>query len=798
MRGRPLLLFCLLFMAGIFLSDALGNAGFSGVPPSDTSLETLHEAMIAGEVSEARATDYSFQIILNNSYLITRSEQIPIEKCIAYTKEISTVPQGALVLLSGEAALFDEPRNPGEFDLRRYYRTRHINLQLKNAHVIRMEEPSFSLSGSISRLRAVFSGILSRAGGEEAAYFQSLLLGEKDEISKEAKQVFLLSGILHIFSISGLHISLLGMGLYRLLHKTALSVPVSGLVSSALILLYGLLTGDGVSTLRALVMFLAAVFAKILGRIYDPLSALSLSAILILSDSPAYLWDTAFLLSFGAVLGVSAVSPAMKAVIFNQEAREPKRIRRPAFLRFILCLPLIQLVKKRKSSGKNALAGSLSVFLTTLPIVLTGFGEVSLWGLLLNFVVLPFLPVVLLAGIGALAAGLLYEPAAGLLLLPGRLVLRGYLYLSQAAAALPLGVWIPGCPKPGQVAAYYALLAAGLFLLPELRTRIGENNRKKDRLLVLILLGLAVLILSLHPLNGLSVTCLDVGQGDCIIVQTKENACLLIDCGSTNKAMVGQHRLLPYLLHEGISYIDAIFVSHTDEDHINGIRELLEMIRDRRTAIRAGQLVLPDLQEAPEKWNSLKELAEEAGLSVTTAGCGDAFRTGNLSLRVLNPEKPEEPQLPNGKDPEKDPVKYPAGKENSGQNDDNIGPDLNENSLVLELEYGEFSALFTGDIGEETEKKLLPQIEDVVLLKTAHHGSRNSTCEAFLSEASPEIAVISCAEVNSYGHPAPETVARLQEAGAQVEYTMKSGAVTIWTDGKQYRTERFLNASAPP
>ena len=117
--------------------------------------------------------------------------------------------------------------------------------------------------------------------------------------------------------------------------------------------------------------------------------------------------------------------------------------------------------------------------------------------------------------------------------------------------------------------------------------------------------------------------------------------------------------------------------------------------------------------------------------------------------------------------------------------------------MVIELEHKGFRGIFTGDIGMETEKKLLGSLRDVDFLKTAHHGSRYSTGEEFLKQAKPELAVISCSDSNTYGHPSPETTLRLKEEGVQVEYTMKSGAITMGTDGEQIWVERFCEREEP-
>ena len=258
---------------------------------------------------------------------------------------------------------------------------------------------------------------------------------------------------------------------------------------------------------------------------------------------------------------------------------------------------------------------------------------------------------------------------------------------------------------------------------------------------------------------------LDVGQGDGIVVEIENRWNILIDGGSTNKNELGKYQLLPYLKSRGISRLDGIYVSHTDEDHISGVRELLEFVEKDLTSLRIENLILPkwsDIQEN-KNYRELTELAESAGVRVLTVKAGDEIRYGTVRLKVLWPESTA------------------SGKE------------VNEDAMVLEMISKDFKGLFTGDIGADTEKKLLAAggLEDVDCLKVGHHGSRYSTTEAFLEKIKPEVAIISCSLTNTYGHPSPETVERLKAAGSQVEYTMKNGAITVETDGKKLKIGRF-------
>ena len=275
-----------------------------------------------------------------------------------------------------------------------------------------------------------------------------------------------------------------------------------------------------------------------------------------------------------------------------------------------------------------------------------------------------------------------------------------------------------------------------------------------------MLLGIFIMVYKKSP--DFEIVCLDVGQGDGLVLRTGEGENFLIDCGSTSEKNIGQYALIPFLKNEGISYLEGIFVSHTDQDHINGIEELLAGIADKMTAIRVENVILPKWTKKDEAYLEIEKLASEAGATVRYVNTGDVLKTDELRIEVLHPQK-----------------KSP-------------GADANEEGIVLKVEYHDFSGLFMGDVGEEVEKELLPLLEDVDFLKVGHHGSRYSTSETFLREIKPELAVISCGEDNGYGHPAPETVERLESAGCQVKYTMESGAVTIHMEGNVLAAEGFI------
>lgn len=476
--------------------------------------------------------------------------------------------------------------------------------------------------------------------------------------------------------------------------------------------------------MRAVTMFLLAVGARLLGRCYDMVTALAAAAIGLLLDAPANLLGSGFWLSFGAVLGIGVISPV--------------------FLE----------ITQAKKKGTKALLSSLCVQLVTLPAVLYFYGEVSIVGLFLNLFVLPTVGVVLLSGVCGCLLGLLFPEMAALVFLPGRLLLWIYGWLCSMAGKLPFCTWVAGQPSLWQMAVYIALLAAALWA--------GKKGKLHGRAWFVCFLMVGILVIGYRPLGDFSVTCLDVGQGDGIVVETPGRHHFLIDGGSSNKAKLCRYQLLPYLKNQGIRCLDAILISHTDEDHISGVKELLRQMAKGLTSIEAELLVLPKLTEKTEAYRELEHLAEAAEVPVQTAVRGDRFVLDGVKLRVLSP------------------------KEGSP------GKDVNEEAMVVLAEYQDFSGLFTGDIGEETEKELLPFLGKVDFLKVGHHGSAYSSCQEFLEQTAPTVAIISCSDSNRYGHPSQEAVKRLKRAGAQVEFTMKSGAIRLSVRKGKMQVERFL------
>lgn len=784
---RPLCLVCLLFMALLYAAVWFGMPPAWGNPlPAPVRSELQDEVVqICGEVESSQETDDTRILVLSNAILFFHSKKLPIQKAKVTLTENVPVPCGTVLLVSGKLREIPKPRNPGEFDSRTYYSARKIYYSLESAEIQDSSPDYDPIRQKLADLKkGLYEGLLISAG-KDAPTFAAIVLGDRTGLDEETNLLYRMTGIMHLFALSGLHISILGMGLYNVLMKAGAGIWPSSLAAMSFVIPYAVMTGSSFSAIRAVMMFLLAMGGKILGRVYDTLTALAFTAILMLMESPACLYDSGFLMSFMAVAGAAWVLPGITGIVesvpgfqwLGEESAEKTAVAGSFFQ-----TKGKDLLRKGRKAGVKMLLASAAIQLTTLPVTLWFYGEVSLAGIFLNLLILPTAGIVLISAFSTALLGFvgivrggsiwLLISAAKMTAIPGRLFVRLYETMSRMASGLPFCTWIGGRPALWQCAMYYLLLACAVFSAYQYRSRIKNTWVLKGGQLIRFVYKCSFFILLLLALPGIcfrnrslfQIAFLDVGQGDGIVIRTPDGQSFMIDGGSSGKKNLAKYQLMPYLKNQGISYVDAIFISHTDLDHISGVLQLLETISSGLTTIRVGTLVLPDWKDPPDTWTELAKAARTAGAKVVTGHRGDVFQGKDVQFRLISPQSRI------------------------------VAEDINEAGMVMEMTYGNFKALFTGDIGEGTENELLTdgQLEDVDVLKVAHHGSRFSSSDLFLKAVHAETAVISCSENNTYGHPAPETVDRLNEAGCRVEYTMKSGAVTIQTDGERIKVERYI------
>lgn len=693
---------------------------------------------------------------------------------------------GSRIQAEGWIYLFPEATNPGQFDTRNYYLGKNVQAGMKADFVSVTATKNQGLQSIQSMLRKellwlemkLYASLEQVCESRDAGVFQAILLGASRQVEEETKQLYQAGGIAHLLSISGLHISCIAMVIYQAIRRYTGSFLVGMAGGTFFLLCYGIIVGSGASALRAMIMFGGFMGANVTGRKYDLLSGTGLAAILILLQYPMQIYQAGFWMSFLAVAGIGLLNPAVLA--------------------FTGC----------KGKILQSLLFSASVQMSVLPVVLYSSYVCPVYSVLLNLLVVPFAAYLLFSAVGGAFGGLLVRGVGVFLAGTGHYILNWYERLCTQMLELPRARMITGKPELWQVFLYYGVLLFVICLMRRFGTQkkklrnsekstevletgrdlsVGNSFRKGRsmsvgkirstgrflqaeellsaeeihrlyrrrclRLLLVFVSGILLYaMLQKHPDGKLHITMLDVGQGECIHLQLPEGGHIVIDGGSTDVSNPGTYRIEPYLLSQGVREIDLLVVTHPDADHCNGILELLE-----NGQIPVRQLYLARMYAA-DAWAELLACAEERQIPVRYAQAGDGFTFSEVKFTCLHPE--------------------------------NIVVEENDNSVVLRLEYGDFSALFTGDISMEAED-FLGVLEPVTLLKVPHHGSKYSVSTDLLSACTPKAAFISSGPGNLYGHPHEELLRRLETAGCQWYATKKSGALFLETDGSWIEIDTF-------
>jgi competence protein ComEC len=568
----------------------------------------------------------------------------------------------------------------------------------------------------------------------EAELARGFVLGEDDRIDAETVEDFRRAGLSHLLAVSGQNVALLALLVMPLLAALGMPLRTRLIWVIAAIAVYVPLAGGGPSIVRAGVMGTLTLLATLAGRRASRLYGLAIAALVMLAIDPVVAADVGWQLSFAAVLGILACARPLRAAIASRLGSRG--------------LP---------GALADGTAVTVAATLATAPLIAFHFGALSTVTLFANLLALPAVAPAMwlgmLVSIGAQVPGF---PVA----IPNALAAPLLAYIASVAH------W---CGRPhwaylevdlgwsGLLTSYAALVALALAApvllrvcrlagLRRSRRRSGRGT-KRSAVLVALAGGAVVLVLVFArsgsttgaPLSGLRVAVLDVGQGDAILLQPAKAPAILVDGGPPGDGLADKLRDL------GVDSLGVTIVTHEQSDHAGGIEDLLGHFP-------VGRLLYARLSR------QLRASAEAAGVDPARIAAGDGLRSGRLQLSVLWPP--------------------PALLDESL-----AGTDPNLQALVILIRWNRFSMLLTAD-AEAGEVPIDPGPVDV--LKIAHHGSEDAGLDALLDRASPRLAVISVGAGNSYGHPAPPTLAALAENEVQTLRTDRRGTIVLDVDQNSF------------
>lgn len=761
MVKRPLCLYVCLFLLFLVLIQA------AGVPDERSAVlekNRLGEQLIAsgdsetttdvlGRIYKKQESVHGERIYLSDFSVIRSdvlSNNISNSKFFIIAYMNGKIPAdfncGDVVVVRGVCMVPDPVSNIGQYDMNLYLEQQRV-LFLMTKSVILKRAKQTTAEGIARKVYGHLENSFdSICGSDDAALMRAIALGEKEMIPAELKSIYKEGGALHITAVSGLHIGLIGMSVWKILRKRRHSFIFSGAFSSMILFLYCLMTGMSVSALRAFVMFVVWTLAQILGRTNDRLTAVAAGAFVCALRNPACIRDGGFYLSFSCILALALIGPVLKKRAERRKAHG--KIGRFLNRLYRLCIP------------------SIAVQLGTLPVSAYFFYQITPWSFLTNLIVLPCMSVLLAAGMTGCVLGTFSTALGTLAAAPCHYLLSIFKTLCMLERYLPYSVFVTGKPALWQIAAYYFCAAVVFYAL----------NREDHRPLMscswtpFFGLSAAVFVLLLRPPVPFRLIAEDVGQGNGVFIHVEKfphpALNIMIDCGSSTRSHSYTYAMESTLKSLGVRRLDYVFATHGDADHTNGISELLEESKMTLTGPDSGGISIGCLAvtaafessgqaaAVDETLAELMEKAQNAGILVGRIRAGESilYGSGDLRLTCLYPEKQD------------------------------VTEELNQNSLVFMLNYKGFRVLLTGDNEKDGEKTLTERYGSNLkadVLQTGHHGSKNATSEEFLDAVEPDIALISCGRNNRYGHPAGETLERLDKAGVDVFRTDRDGAILL-------------------
>lgn len=710
--------------------------------------------IVQGKIYKIENTAFGTNIYLKGVEVENGEKSVSVKRIFVNTEKIPNVKIGNIIKVRGKLRQFEEAANKGNFDSRKYYLSLGFygkieagTIEVINSDYSGIRQGLYELRMEIiERLEKLCSdnnGIFSIINNKNGI-IGAIILGDKTDLDSDIKELYSVSGIAHILAISGLHISFIGMAIYRLLRRR-FRFLFSAAVSIPVILSFGIMSGFGISTIRAIIMFILKIIGEVLGRKYDAITAISLAGLVLLVQNPFVVCNSGFQMSFGAIIAI------------------------------VLILPIVEEILNTDNKIIKVISANFTISLVMNPILAWNYYELTTFSFLLNIVVVPLMSVVIVSSIVGIFCSCIMFGFGKVVIFPGCGILELYTFLCNIINKSSVASIVVGQPKVTIIIVYYAILLVVLFGLKNIRTKytraekerniikketglVLEKKAKKERrikgqnvkLRLACIVGFLLLNCLIYyiPNPGFYITFIDVGQGDGILIHGDNGTKVMVDGGSTSEKQVAKNCIVPYLKAEGIGTIDYSIITHTDKDHISGILEILENNNSNR--IRIKNLVMPDINMKDDTYNELIEKAKLKKINVLYIKKGDTLSLGKTKIKCIYPETTT------------------------------TASDKNDYCTVLSVKNKTSKILLTGDISKEIEEKIKDDIEEnYTVLKVAHHGSNYSSSEKFLKKVNPKYSIISVGKNNSYGHPGNETMERLRKQGGVIYRTDEKGGITI-------------------
>lgn len=592
-----------------------------------------------------------------------------------------------------------------------------------------------------------------------------ILVGYKDEIPKEVQENFKESNISHILAVSGLHVSYIIIAISKSLEKIQ-GKRKSKITTIFIIILYMFITNFSPSVVRAGLMGIISIVAKLTYNKNDIWTSIAISMLCILVYNPYLILSTGVLLSYGGTIGIIVFQKSISSIL------EKIKFKSQIYKYNAKISRIVDYIQ-------DTLVVSFSAQIVIAPIIAKMFNTVSFSFFITNFLVSPIIGPIIILGFLFIISNYLFPIfITGIIKFIIENLLKILITISNLGKYLPLNkIYLP-TPEIWKILIYYIFIYT-VNILYKISTRrkvtvfqkrlinwknlikhlLRKNSQKVVTIIICLVLTLT--IIKIIP-NNFKLYFIDVGQGDSTLIVTPQGKNILIDGGGSESYDVGKNILLPYLLDRKVTKLDYVIISHFDTDHVGGILTVLEELEVKK-------VIIGKQYENSENYEKFLETVKNKKILVRQVQKGDKINIEkDVQIKVLFPEEK-------------------MIEENS----------INNNSLVFKLIYKDISILFTGDIEKIAEEQIVNlysrnNILKSTILKVSHHGSKTSSTQEFLELVHPKIALIGVGENNLYGHPNDDVIERLKNINAKIYRTDNDGEIIIEVN-KRIKIQKMLN-----
>ncbi|MBR2179971.1 MAG: DNA internalization-related competence protein ComEC/Rec2 [Selenomonadaceae bacterium] len=756
--------FCILFfMLGVVRYQAVDN-----LPANDISSFAGSDMSVTGTIREQprirlNADDsYSVRYTVDVKSVTKSQEEIVatggLNINVRYESQnaIPTALIGYKISAYGTVRKPINYNNPGQLDIVTMLKSNEITASLSVGKAgVEIEYVEGSLWTKFLRTMAAIrehykDSMRQVMSNEDAAAIFAMLFGGYEGLKPELTESFVTTGIVHILSVSGSHMSLLAATTAWICNFFGWRRWIKISIGLIVILTYTILSGFIFPVIRSAFMGFLVFFATSSNKYYSSSRrSLTIIAMFILLYSPLALFHISFQLSFLSTVGLLYLSP--KIIEF---------LTKGANLQLKLYEKVFNPRLKLSYFLSTSLACTISALIFSQPIVAWYFNQLSISSLLANLIVIPILEIIIIFGLFAGIVGLIVPLFAKVVFLMDSLMFGTAYELNKLIAALPMSnVYFPTINFAWS-AIYYVVL---LFVIQKRKVKEAILNLCKTNVkivqgicaVIVILIAFNIGVKFVKPLE-MQVHFIDVHQGDSALVITPHDHAMMFDTGGVREHAydIGGRIDVPYLHHYGITKLDYIFLTHAHEDHAAGAGSIVKSLEvdniitanEPKSEYAASMAVSEELL----KLNNLRSAVE-----------GEIYSVDGVKVEVLFAPK--------------------AAALSTG----------NEVSNVYKVTFGNISFLFTGDLIKENEAVILREHKDVksTVLKVGHHGSKTSSSEEFVEAVDPTYAVFCVGANNTFGHPRPEVVELMEKVGAKIYRTDKNGAIVFTTDGTNINIE---------